>query len=221
MAREGEEARIVGEPRWPMAAAVVAAIVLTILLPRDQRLLPAWVLPLIEGFLLVALIAGDPGAIDRRSKVLRGLSIALVSILALSALVATARLVNVLITGGQQTNSASDLLEAGSIVWVSNILAFALLYWELDSGGAAARAHHTRADVDFAFPQQMNPELAPADWSPRFVDYLYLAFTNATALSPTDAMPIAHWAKLAMMVQSVSSLAILGLVIARAVNVFA
>ena len=221
MAREGEEALIVGEPRWPMAAAVVAAIVLTILLPRDQRLLPAWVLPLIEGFLLVALIAGDPGAIDRRSKVLRGLSIALVSILALSALVATARLIDVLITGGQQTNSASDLLEAGSIVWVSNILAFALLYWELDSGGAAARAHHTRADVDFAFPQQMNPGLAPADWSPRFVDYLYLAFTNATALSPTDAMPIAHWAKLAMMVQSVSSLAILGLVIARAVNVFA
>ena len=204
-----------------MATAVVAAIVLTILLPRDQRLLPAWVLPLIEGFLLVALIAGDPGAIDRRSKVLRGLSIALVSILALSALVATARLIDVLITGGEQTNSASDLLEAGSIVWVSNILAFALLYWELDSGGAAARAHHTRADVDFAFPQQMNPELAPADWSPRFVDYLYLAFTNATALSPTDAMPIAHWAKLAMMVQSVSSLAILGLVIARAVNVFA
>ena len=204
-----------------MAAAVVAAIVLTILLPRDQRLLPAWVLPLIEGFLLVALIAGDPGAIDRRSKVLRGLSIALVSILALSAVVATARLIDVLITGGEQTNSASDLLEAGSIVWVSNILAFALLYWELDSGGAAARAHRTRADVDFAFPQQMNPELAPADWSPRFVDYLYLAFTNATALSPTDAMPIAHWAKLAMMVQSVSSLAILGLVIARAVNVFA
>ena len=130
-------------------------------------------------------------------------------------------LIDVLITGGHQTNSASDLLEAGSIVWVSNILAFALLYWELDGGGAAARAHHSRSDVDFAFPQQMNPELAPADWRPQFVDYLYLAFTNATAFSPTDAMPIARWAKLAMMVLSVSSLAILGLVIARAVNVFA
>jgi hypothetical protein len=204
-----------------MAAAVVAAIVLTILLPKDQRLLPAWVLPLVEGILLVALIAGDPGAIDRRSRLLRVLSIALVSILVLSALTAATKLIDILITGGPQTNSASDLLEAGSIIWVGNILAFALLYWELDSGGAAARAHHTRADVDFAFPQQMNPELAPADWSPRFVDYLYLAFTNATALSPTDAMPIARWAKLAMMVQAVSSLAILGLVIARAVNVFA
>ena len=84
-----------------------------------------------------------------------------------------------------------------------------------------ARAHHTRDQADFAFPQHMNPELAPVGWRPRFVDYLYLAFTNATALSPTDAMPIAAWAKLVMIVQSVSSLAILGLVIARAVNLFA
>jgi hypothetical protein len=221
-AREaGEGARVVGESRLPMAAAVVTAIVLTILLPEDQRALPPWVLPVIEGILLVALIAGDPGAIDRRSRLLRAISIGLVSVLVLSALYATVRLVDVLITGGPQTNSASDLLEAGSIVWVGNILAFALLYWELDSGGAAARAHHSRSAVDFAFPQQMNPELAPVDWIPRFVDYLYLGFTNATALSPTDAMPIAPWAKLAMIVQSLSSLAILTLVIARAVNVFA
>jgi hypothetical protein len=217
----GEGAGVVGESRLPMAAAVVTAMVLTILLPNEQRALPAWLLPLVEGILLVALIAGDPGAIDRRSRLLRAISIGLVSILVLSALYATLRLVDVLISGGPQTNSASDLLEAGSIVWVANILAFALLYWELDSGGAAARAHRSRRDVDFAFPQQMNPELAPVDWIPRFVDYLYLGFTNATALSPTDAMPIAPWAKLAMIVQSLSSLAILALVIARAVNVFA
>ncbi len=216
----GGDARIVGESRWPMAAAVVALIVLTILLPREQRVLPAWVLPVVEGILLLALIVGDPGAIDRRSKVLRGLSIVLVAILVMSALVATVRLIDVLITGGQQTNSASDLLEAGSIVWIANILAFALAYWELDCGGAAARAHRTREHADFAFPQQMNPELAPVHWRPQFVDYLYLAFTTATAFSPTDAMPIAPWAKLAMIVQSLVSLAILGLVIARAVNVF-
>jgi hypothetical protein len=217
----GEEARIVGESRLPMAGAVVAAITLTILLPPEQRGLPQWVFPLIEGLLLLALVAGDPGAIDRRSRVLRAISIGLVSVLVVSALWATARLIDVLIGGGPQTNSASDLLEAGSIVWASGILAFALLYWELDSGGAAARAHHSRSEADFAFPQQMNPELAPPRWIPRFVDYLYLAFTNATAFSPTDTMPIAPWAKLAMMVQSVISLAILGLVIARAVNVFA
>jgi hypothetical protein len=221
-AREaGEVAGVAGESRLPMAAAVVTAIVLTILLPEEQRALPAGALPSIEGILLVALIAGDPGAIDRRSRLLRAISIGLVSVLVLSALYATVRLVDVLISGGPQTNSASDLLEAGSIVWVANILAFALLYWELDSGGAAARAHRSRSDVDFAFPQQMNPELARVDWIPRFVDYLYLGFTNATALSPTDAMPIAPWAKLAMIVQSLSSLAILALVIARAVNVFA
>jgi hypothetical protein len=149
------------------------------------------------------------------------ISIVLVSVLGLTALWATERLIDALITGGPQTNNASDLLQAGSIVWVSNILAFALLYWELDSGRAAARAHHSRTAVDFAFPQQMNPELARAGWIPHFVDHLYLGFTNATAFSPTDAMPIAPWAKLAMMAQSVISLAILGLVIARAVNVFA
>jgi hypothetical protein len=204
-----------------MAGAVVTAIVLTILLPAEQRALPQWVIPAIEGILLVALIAADPGAIDRRSRMLRLISIGLVSVLVLSALWATVRLIDVLISGGPQTNSASDLLQAGSIVWFSNILAFALLYWELDSGGAAARAHQSRRDVDFAFPQQMNRELARLHWIPRFVDYLYLAFTNATAFSPTDAMPLAPWAKLAMIVQSVVSLAILGLVIARAVNVFA
>ena len=204
-----------------MASAVVTAMVLTLLLPEGERTLPVWVLPLIEGILLFALIAGDPGAIDRRSRLLRVLSIALVAILVVSALGATVQLIDVLIGGGHETNSASELLEAGSIVWVANIIAFALLYWELDGGGAAARAHHSRSDVDFAFPQQMNPELAPAEWRPEFMDYLYLAFTNAMAFSPTDAMPIARWAKLAMMVLSVSSLAILGLVIARAVNVFA
>ena len=91
--------------------------------------------------------------------------------------------------------------------------------WELDGGGAAARAHGLPRYPDLAFPQQLNPNIAAPGWRPRFIDYLYLGFTNATALSPTDAMPLASWAKIAMTLQSLISLALLALVIARAVNV--
>jgi uncharacterized membrane protein len=211
---------VVGEARWPMAAAVVTAMILTVLMSDEVRLGPPWVLPLVEGVLLAVLIAGDPGTIDRRSRLLRALSIALVSVLVIGALTSTGRLTATLIRGGAITNSADQLLAAGAIVWTSNIIAFALLYWELDGGGAAARARSLPAFADLAFPQQINPDLAPAGWRPRFVDYLYLGFTNATAFSPTDTMPLAPWAKLAMTVQSLISLIILGLVIARAVNVF-
>jgi hypothetical protein len=217
--KRGED-DVVGEARWPMAGAVLAAMVLTILLPDTMRLGPQWVLPVIEGALLVAVIAGDPGKINRRSRWLRVLSIVLVSVLVLGALWATVQLIDDLINGGAVTNSANELLEAGTIVWVSNNIAFALLYWELDGGGAAARAHHLPTHYGFAFPQQLNPGIGRPDWRPRFIDYLYLGFTNATAFSPTDAMPLAPWAKIAMAVQALVSLGILGLVIARAVNVF-
>ena len=211
---------VVGEPRWPMAGAVLAAIILSILLPGAERLGPQWLFPLVEGVLLVAVITGDPGKINRRSRWLRALSIVLVSVLVLGALWATGQLVDDLIHGGAVTNSASELLEAGTIVWASNNIAFALLYWELDGGGAAARAHNLPTAHGFAFPQQLNPGIGPPDWRPRFIDYLYLGFTNATAFSPTDAMPLAPWAKIAMAIQAIVSLGILGLVIARAVNVF-
>jgi len=214
------EGVVVGEPRWPMAGAIVAAMALTVLLPDSVRLGPAWLLPLIEGVLLIAIIIGDPGRIDRRSRLLRAVSIALVAVLVLGTLWATGQLINDLIHGGPETNSASDLLKTGSVVWVSNNIAFALLFWELDGGGAAARAYHARDHPDLAFPQQLNPSIAPAGWRPRFIDYLYLGFTNATAFSPTDVMPLVPWAKITMAVQSVISIAILGLVIARAVNIF-
>lgn len=167
----------------------------------------------------MVLIVGDPGRISKRSSVLRGFSIALVTVLIAQSLWSTARLIEELIVGGPHTSKPGPLLAAAGIVWVSNNIAFALLYWELDSGGAAERAHALRDHPDLAFPQQMNPDIAPANWRPRFIDYLYLAFTNATAFSPTDAMPLAPWAKMAMAVQAAISLAVLGLVVARAVNV--
>jgi uncharacterized membrane protein len=134
---------------------------------------------------------------------------------------ATVLLTSHLINGGHETGSAEALLTAGSTVWASNIIAFALLYWELDGGGASIRARHPLEHPDLAFPQQLNPSIAPPAWRPRFFDYLYLGFTNATAFSPTDAMPLALWAKAAMALQALISLVILGLVVARAVNVLA
>jgi hypothetical protein len=209
-----------GEARWPMASAVLAAIVLTILLPSAIRVGPQWLLPVLEGVLLVIVIVADPVRINRRSREIRTVSIVLVSVLVVGTLWSTGLLIDDLIRGGPETNSATDLLAAGTAIWVSNIIAFALLYWEVDGGGAAARAHRIPEHGDFAFPQQSNPRLAQPSWRPRFIDYLYLGYTNATAFSPTDVMPLAPWAKMTMAVQSFISIAILGLVIARAVNVF-
>ncbi|MFI6286841.1 hypothetical protein ACIBCM_19175 [Streptomyces sp. NPDC051018] len=204
-----------------MAGAVVAVMVLTLLMPDYLRLGAPWLLPLGEGLLLLAQIAGDPGRIDRRSAALRTVSIALVGVLALSAVWSTVRLVDDLVHGGPETNSATELLQAGSVVWVSTVLTFSLLYFELDGGGPAARAHRMPAVPELAFPQQLSADLNAEGWRPRFIDYLYLGLTNSTAFSPTDVMPLAPWAKIAMAVQSLVSLLVLGLVIARAVNVLA
>ncbi|MEV6734170.1 MULTISPECIES: hypothetical protein [unclassified Streptomyces] len=212
---------VYAETRWPMAGAVIASAVLTLLLPDDLRLGPRWALPLAEGLLLVALISGDPVRISRRSGALRAVSITLVTVLACGAIWSTVRLIDDLIHGGTETNSAADLLLAGGSVWASTVIAFSLLYFELDSGGPAARAHHMPPTPALAFPQQLSPELNASHWRPRYIDYLYLGFTNSTALSPTDVMPLAAWAKSVMTLQSIVSLVILGLVIARAVNVLA
>jgi hypothetical protein len=218
--RQLHEAEIAVERRWPMAAAVLVAVVLTASFPGRWSVGPVWLIPACECVLLVALVIADPGRIDRRSNAMRIISIALVAVLVLSTLWSTGNLINELITGGQATDDASTLLSQGVSVWFCNVIVFSLLFWELDAGGAPARAHGVRQHPDFAFPQQINPALASASWRPRYPDYLYLGITNAIALSPTDAMPLAFWAKAAMAVQSLVSLAILSLVIARAVNVF-
>ena len=113
---------------------------------------------------------------------------------------------------------AGQLLATGAIVWLGNNLASSLLYWLMDGGGPVARARGRPARLRVT--QQMSPELAPPGWRPVFLDYLHLGFTNATAFSPTDVMPLTHRAKYAMLVQSTVALALIGLVVARAVNAF-
>jgi uncharacterized membrane protein len=200
------------------AIAVLVSMAIPLLLPKSLSPGPTWIVSIFEGVFLVAILVADPGRIDRRGRQVRGLSIGLVVVIAGGAAWATGRLVAELVHGQAQTSDAGELLLAGALVWIETIIAFTFLFWELDSGGPADRYFRVAAYPDFAFPEQMNPELAPPDWGPVFVDYLYLSLTNAMAFSPTDVMPLARWAKLAMAVQSMISIVILSLVIANSVN---
>jgi len=208
------------EKRWLLAAALVVAMILLLLLPSRFSIGPSWIVPVIEALLLAAIFIVERRRGDRRPAVVRGLSCALVFILVVEAVFVTVRLVTDLVEGGPETNSASDLLGVGSGVWLYTILAFTFLYWLLDGGGPEARIWHPPEFPHLAFPEHLNPVVAPPGWRPEFADYLYLGFTNATAFSPTDVMPLARWCKLAMTIQAIGSLAVLGLVIARAVNIF-
>jgi hypothetical protein len=145
-----------------------------------------------------------------------------VLILSLAAvtLIATCVLIGDLIRGAPVTEKASTLLASGALIWIGNVMVFSLLYWQFDSGGPLARFRRDRPYPDFAFTQHMSPELAPPGWRPLYVDYLILGLTTSTAFSPTDVMPVSTWAKLTMALQSIISLMVVGLVIARAVNVF-
>jgi uncharacterized membrane protein len=208
-----------GEQRWPPSFAIVVLILIPFLLPSHVFPRVFWLSAPLELGLLVALICADPGRIDRRSAAIRNLSIVLTGLFALMAIVATGWLVAELIDGAPNLENAGTLLATGAIVWVDVNLTFSLLYWQLDGGGSAERLHRMRRYPDFAFPEHQNPDLAPPTWRPIYLDYLYLAFTNATAFSPTDVMPLARWAKLLMSAQAMLSIVILSLVIANAVNI--
>jgi hypothetical protein len=218
-----DEEPISVEPRWPIAVAIsffiAVSITLRIVEPHRESLGPDWLVPGIEIGMLVALLAADPARIIARANWLRRVSLTLTLLLSAAAVLSTAILITDLINGGKATQSAGNLLASGAVIWLGNILIFGLIYWQLDSGGPLARYRGEQPYPDFAFSQQMSPELAPPGWRPQYVDYLILGLTTSTAFSPTDVMPMARWAKLTMAVQSVISLMVIGLVIARAVNV--
>jgi hypothetical protein len=219
-----EPERVALEPRWPIALTLGLFIALSITLrvaaPNRESLGPGWLVPGIEIGLLVLLLLADPARVSGRRRWLRRAAIALVILLAGAALTSTVVLITDLVRGGKVTESATNLLASGAVIWLGNALVFSLFYWLLDSGGPLARYRGEHPYPDFAFTQQMSPELAPPGWRAQYVDYLILGLTTSTAFSPTDVMPIAHWAKLTMALQSLISLTVVGLVIARAVNVF-
>jgi uncharacterized membrane protein len=216
--RDVDVPQVRGERRWPAALAILVLIAIPFLLPKQVFPRVLWATAPIEIALLAALAIADPGRIDRRSQLLRWLSIVLTMLLAVIAAVATVLLAIELVDGAPDLKNASTLLTTGALVWLDVNLTFALLYWELDGGGAAERLHDRREYPDLAFPEHLNPRVAPPGWRPIFVDYFYLGFTNATAFSPTDVMPLARWAKMMMVAQALMSIVILALVIANAVN---
>ena len=202
-----------------MAAAVLAAGGLRAVLPAQLRAGDArWVLILVVLGLLAVLIIGDPGRIDRDSAWLRivtGTTIGLISAVNATAAI---RLVAAIITVAKFTTDANVLLASGAAVWLTNVIAFGLWYWDLDRGGAAARARGDGQPA-FVFPEMVNAQYVAPDWYPRFGDYLHLSFATATAFSPTDVSAIRPWSKFLMMTEAAISLVVAILVVARAVNI--
>lgn len=204
-----------GESRWAASIALLIAIACQMVLPVEFTTY-RWLVPAIELGMLVWSLLMNPNRIDRHSGALRRVNLALIGVLTLANARAAWGLVDHIV-GGQATN-AGRLLVSGAAIWVTNMIAFALWYWEFDRGGPGRRSEGIREYPDFLFPQMQNPDLAPKDWEPSFVDYLYLSFTNATAFSPTDVLPMTQWAKLTMLAQSSVSFVTVILVVARAVN---
>jgi hypothetical protein len=216
----GADKAVKGERRWPMAAAVLAAGLLRLALPSELRLHDArgiFILALVV--LVVALVVGDPGRIDRDRTWLRVLTAALIGIITIVNFGSATRLILGIFTVETYTQSAGVLLRSGAVIWVTNVIAFGLWYWDLDRGGAAARAQGSTLKPAFIFPEMSNPELVAEGWYPSFVDYLHLSFSTAMAFSPTDVSAIRPWAKLMMMAEEALSLVIAILVIARSVNI--
>ena len=208
-----------GEARWPMAVAVLTAAALRATLPSSLRLKDAsWLLAVLVIAMLIVLMIGDPGRIDRQAPWLRVLTDILIGLITIANGASAVALLTDIIDATQSTSDAKTLLAAGGAIWLSNVIAFGLWYWDLDRGGAAARAHGAGQPA-FVFPEMTNPQYVEADWYPKFSDYLHLSFTTATAFSPTDVSAVRTWAKFLMMAEEAISLMVGVLVIARAVNI--
>jgi len=205
-----------GESRLPAALAVLAAMLLYATLPERYTIGPSWLLPALEGALMVGLMLAAPRRRPHEAMAFRIITMGLTGLVTVANFVALGRLIDSLLHG---TNAGGTQLIFASIqIWLTNVAVFALWFWELDRGGPGER-HTPGRHPDFLFPQMATREVAPAGWLPHFVDYLYVSFTNAMAFSPTDTLPLTRWAKLLMLAQSMASLLTVALVAARAVNI--
>ena len=207
-----------GESRVAVSITMAVVIGLMLALPARVANRPQWLVPALAAMLLVGILIVNPKRLDKPSQWLRVADLVLIGVLTGANVASAARLVNDLVNT-QGIRNPTKLLLTGAAIWLTNLIVFAFWYWEFDSGGPVVRALNPRPHPDFLFPQMTSPDVTPDHWEPTFVDYLYTSFTTATAFSPTDVLPMSRWVKLTMLVQSVVSLIVIALVIARAVNI--
>ena len=205
------------ESRWPPTMALALALLLYIFIPAKFEAGPRWILPVLEVLLFVPLMITNPRRITRQSRVSRSIGLLLIALINAANFTSIGLLVHGLLHSLKI--DGRSLILAAIEIYVTNVLVFALWYWELDGGGAVARLMPDARRRDFRFPQMEMPELVEEGWTPTFIDYLYLSFTDSTAFSPTDAMPLSPWAKLLMLAEATASLVTVVIVASRAVGV--
>jgi uncharacterized membrane protein len=205
------------EPFWPVQLTVLAAIGLQLSLPDRVTVGPTWLLPVLEAALFGGLFLATPRQLEHEHPRRRALALSLTALVSVANIVSLGllshNLVHHAIVGGR------ELIVAGVVIWLTNVLVFGLWYWETDRGGPGVRAAGHDRTPDFLFPQMSDDRIEPVDWRPKFIDYLYVSLTNATAFSPTDTMPLTPMAKSMMGIQALVSLVTLGLIVSRAVNI--
>jgi hypothetical protein len=206
------------DPYWAPQLVILGAILLDLSLSRKVSVLhPTWLLPGLEGVLLVALALASPHPRLRHTPLRRRLSLVVIGLVSAANSVSLVLLVRELLR--QSHTTGPSLLGSGIVLWVTNVLLFGVWYWMLDRGGPISRTGHDPDPPDFLFVQMTEPSHAPPNWEPGLIDYLYTSFTNATAFSPTDTMPLTATAKSLMAAQALTALVTIGLVVARAVNI--
>lgn len=207
--------------RWPASLAVVAVLVLQLAVPAEVLAGPRWLLPGCGAALLVPLIWMNPWHLTRDEPWLRWVELLLVAVLVVVNATYLGRLV-LYLSSGNGDHGGAVLVQAALVIWSTNVVAFAIWYWEVDSGGPFARAPEHARELerpDLLFPQLSAEVPGWQGWRPGFTDYLFVAFTTATAFSPTDTMPLSARVKALMTVQASISLLTLAVVAARAINV--
>jgi uncharacterized membrane protein len=219
LSRLGDEITMV-DPVWAPQLVVLAAIALQLALPDKLTIGPHWLLPAVEGLLVFGLAVTTPHPRIRHSPRRRQFAMGLIGLVSAVNVFSLIELTRYLLHGGKV--GGRPLIFSGVALWLTNVLLFGLWYWQLDRGGPLERARRSGVVPDFLFPQMgEGRQYTRADWMPGLIDYLYVSFTNATAFSPTDTMPLSQAAKALMTAQSVVSLLIVVLVVARAVNILA